>query len=67
MVLICLLGGGGGIRTHECLRTHAFQACGIDRYPTPPYKVDRNTANYTRATATQIDNPYLGFSMDIAL
>lgn len=29
-------GGGGGIRTHESLRTHAFQACALDRYATPP-------------------------------
>ena len=29
-------GGGGGIRTRECLRTHAFQACRMDHYLTPP-------------------------------
>ncbi len=32
-ILIC---GGGEIRTRECLRTHTFQACGMDHYPTPP-------------------------------
>lgn len=29
-------GGEGGIRTLVSLRSHAFQACGIDRYPTSP-------------------------------
>ena len=28
--------GGGGIRTHVGIRLHAFQACGMDHYPTPP-------------------------------
>ena len=32
-----LLSGGGGIRTHEPDKgLHAFQACAIDRYATPP-------------------------------
>ena len=29
-------GGGGGIRTHVSLRSRAFQARGMNRYPTPP-------------------------------
>src|SRR6266550_298824 len=29
--------GGDGIRTHESLRSHAFQACALDHYATPPF------------------------------
>lgn len=28
--------GGGGIRTHACLRTIDFQSIGMVHYPTPP-------------------------------
>ena len=28
--------GGGGIRTREPFTAHAFQACGMNHYPTPP-------------------------------
>ena len=35
-------GGGGGIRTHGTLAgTHAFQACTLGRYVTPP-RIERN-------------------------
>ena len=34
-------GGGGGIRTHVACKAHAFQACAIDRYATPPVFASR--------------------------
>ena len=31
-----MVGGGGGIRTRESFRSHAFQACALGHYATPP-------------------------------
>ena len=36
LVDLYILGGGGGIRTHACLRTIDFQSIGMVHYPTPP-------------------------------
>lgn len=38
-----LLFGGGGIRTHESLRTPHFKCGGINHYPTPPMTILRIT------------------------
>ncbi len=40
-----ITSGGDRIRTCACFRTHAFQACALDRSATPP-KLDRIISNF---------------------